>query len=53
MAGTRLTRETRALLVCAAVLFVCIEGVARFGLERVSSLIQRLKSEAYLASFSK
>ena len=45
-AGARVSRATVALLVCAAVLYLCIEGAARFGLERVSRIHRRIMDEA-------
>jgi hypothetical protein len=44
--GTRVSRAAVALLACAVALLLCIEGGARFGLERVSRIHRRIREEA-------
>ncbi len=45
-ASPRLQRAALALLVCALLVFVAVEGAARFGLQRVSRIHRRILQEA-------
>lgn len=43
--NSEMKRATMALLASAVVLFLCVEGAARFGLERVSRIHRRIMEE--------
>ncbi len=45
-----LTRETWVLLLCAVLVYACAEGAARFGLERISKIHQRIMTQQRAAA---